>query len=126
MRQREDLDMDAGESTPGPSSRNLLKTVWQRKSLVIVAALGGLLGGFAFYAQRMPVYQTSAQILVVKKRSDPLPVANDPRLSFYEDYLSTHLVLIRSPLIVEKAVEKRNLGSLRSYAAHGDPTGEIM
>jgi capsular exopolysaccharide synthesis family protein len=126
MRQRNDLEMDAAEPAAGPTSRNLLKIVWQRKSLVIVAALGGLLGGFAFYSQRMPVYQTNAQILVVKKRSDPLPVANDPRLSFYEDYLSTHLVLIRSPLIVEKAVAKRNLGSLRSYVARGDPTGEIM
>jgi capsular exopolysaccharide synthesis family protein len=126
MRQRNDLDMDAVEAAPGHPSRNLLKTVWQRKSLVIVAALGGLLAGFAFYSQRTPVYQTTAQILVVKKRSDPLPVVNDPRLSFYEDYLSTHMVLIRSPLIVEKAVEKRGLGSLRSYVGRGDPSGEIM
>src|SRR5262249_15351604 len=123
MRQRDDLELDSVEAAP--PSRNLLKTVWQRKSLVIVAALGGLLGGFAFYAQRIPVYQTNAQILVVKKRSDPLPMsANDPRLSFYEDYLSTHLILIKSPLIIKQAVEKRDLGSLRSYAARGDPTGE--
>jgi polysaccharide biosynthesis transport protein len=128
MRQREDLDLDPIEAAPERSSRNLLKVVWQRKSLVVVAALGGLLGGFAFYAQRMPVYQSNAQILVVKKRSDPLPISNggDPRLSFFEDYLSTHLILIRSPLVVERAVQKRDLGSLRSYAARGNPSAEIM
>src|SRR5215813_5777393 len=67
------------------------------------------------------------QVLVLKKRSDALPVTNgDPRLSFYEDYVSTHLVLIRSPLVVERAVKKRNLGSLKSFEKAGDPAGAIM
>src|SRR5262249_51948473 len=95
--------------------------------LVVLVALLGLLGGFGFYAQRQPVYQSSAQVLVVKKSPDPLPITGgDPRLSFVEDYLSTHLVLIKSPLIIEQAVQKRNLGSLKSFAGGGDPTGAII
>jgi succinoglycan biosynthesis transport protein ExoP len=127
MRHKEDPELDAIEYDPERNSRNLFKTVWRRKSLVVVVALVGLLGGFAFYAQRLPVYQSNAQILVVMKRSDTLPITGgDPRLSFYEDYLSTHLVLIKSPLIVEKAVQKRGLASLKSYAGGGDPSGQIM
>jgi capsular exopolysaccharide synthesis family protein len=113
---------------PGPSSRNPLVVVWRRKSLVLLGAVVGLVLGALVYAQRPPVYQSSAQVLVVKKRSDSLPVAGgDPRsLQFYEDYASTHMVLIRSPLVVQKAVRKRNLASLKSFEGHGDPTGIIL
>src|SRR5262249_14183919 len=63
----------------------------------------------------------------VKKRSDTLPVAGgDPRASFYEDYVSTHVVLIRSPFVVQLAVKKRNLASLRSFEGQGDPTAAIL
>jgi succinoglycan biosynthesis transport protein ExoP len=127
MPDRADMELEATEAVPKRSARSLPKIVWQRKSLVAVSTLAGLLFGFAFYAQRPPVYQSTAQVLVVKKRSDPLPITGgDPRLTFVEDYLSTHLVLIKSPLIVERAVQKRELGSLPSYAGRGDPSGEIM
>jgi capsular exopolysaccharide synthesis family protein len=106
--------------------RNPLDVCWQRRSLLLLGAVVGLVVGALLYARKPPVYQTVAQVLVVKKRSDALPVAGgDPRLSFYEDYVSTHLVLIRSPLVVQRAVQKRDLGSLRSFAGHGDPVGAV-
>src|SRR5262245_42522159 len=121
-------DDDPGfEFAAARSSHNLLEVLWRRKSLVLLGVVVGLVGGALFYAQRAPVYQAGAQVLVVKKTSDALPIAGgDPRLTFVEDYLSTHLVLIRSPLILERAVKKRELASLRSFAGAGDPAGAIL
>jgi capsular exopolysaccharide synthesis family protein len=110
-----------------PASRNPLQAIWQRKSLVLLGLVVGLvLAGF-YCANATPVYQSTAQVLVVKKRSDAVQIAGgDPRMSFYDDYVSTHLVLIRSPLVVGRAVKKRELRKLRSFAGQGDPTGIII
>ena len=94
-----------------PARRSVMAVVWQRKALVVLGTLVGLVVGFLFYWQRAPVYQSTAQILVIKKRSDPLPVAGgDPRLGYVEDYMATHLALLRSPLIIERAVTEEGLG----------------
>jgi capsular exopolysaccharide synthesis family protein len=106
------------------SSRNIVLIAWQRRSLVLLGLVAGFALALLFYAQKPPVYQSSAQVLVVKKQSNVLPVAGgDPRISFYEDYVATHLILLRSPLIVERAVRKRELGNLQSLGA--DPVGTI-
>ncbi|MGL4552596.1 MAG: Wzz/FepE/Etk N-terminal domain-containing protein, partial [Gemmataceae bacterium] len=116
-----------GQERPSaPSSRNPLQVVWRHRYLVLLGGVAGLVLGALYYAQKAPVYQSGAQILVVKKRSDVLPTGTDSRLSFYEDYVSTHLVLIRSPLVVQRAVKKRDLTSLTCFAGVGDPTGIIL
>src|SRR5262245_23577293 len=113
----EEHHVEAPEAAVAPAARNLVLILWERKSFVVFGSVAGLLLGFRFYLQRKPVYQSVAQVRVLNKRSDALPVTNgDPRLSFYEDYVSTHLVLIRSPLVVERAVKKRNLLSLKAFA----------
>jgi polysaccharide biosynthesis transport protein len=126
----EDLDADAQDTQPARAPRNVFQVVWQRKSLVALGAVIGLVLGSLLYAQRAPVYQSAAQILVVKKRSGEVMQfaggSGDPRVSYVEDYLATHLVLIKSPLIVERAVKKRDLQSLKSFDGMGDPTGAIL
>jgi polysaccharide biosynthesis transport protein len=117
---------DAQGWAHAPPSRGLVQIVWQRKALVVLAALVGLGVGTLLYAQRAPVYQSSAQVLVVQKSRSPLPVGNDPRRTYIEDHLSTHLILLKSPLIVEGAVKKRELGSLKSFEGGGDPAGAIL
>ncbi len=122
------LDDDVAESAEAPTgipARNPLQIAWQRKPLVLLGLLVGVAGAFLVNAQRPPVYQSAAQVLVVKKRSDVLPIAGgDPRAGYYEDFLSTHLTLIRSPLVVEKAVRKRDLGALESFAG-ADPVAAV-
>jgi capsular exopolysaccharide synthesis family protein len=123
----QDVDENAAEPGHQRSSRTVFQVVWQRKSLLILGAVLGVVLGGLWYSQRTPVYQSSAQVLVVKKRSDVLPVTGgDPRLSFVEDYLATHMVVIKSPIIVERAVKKRDLQALPSFEATGDPTGVIV
>jgi capsular exopolysaccharide synthesis family protein len=109
------------------SSAGFLRMVWQRKALVALGVVVGLVAGTLVYVQRAPVYQSSAQVLVAMKRSGPLPITGgDPRMSFVEDYVATHLVVIRSQVVVEQAVRKRNLQALPSFAGVGDPTGVII
>ena len=61
------------------------------------------------------MYQSSADVLLIHKR--PEIVTRDPRIeSSFEDFVSTHLALIVSPLIVERAVETSSLNQLSSFA----------
>lgn len=111
-------------STAGP---NLFRIAWQRKALLLLGVVLGFVLGALYYAQRPPVYQSAAQVLVVKKRPDVLPIpGEDSRSAYYEDYLSTHLVLLRSRDLIRKAVKEHKLTELPSLAGAGDPTGIII
>jgi succinoglycan biosynthesis transport protein ExoP len=118
---------DSAEARPAPA-RNPLQVAWQRKPLVALGVIVGVVVAALFASQRAPVYQSSAQVLVVKKHADSaLQVpGGDPRTDFYEDYVSTHLALIRSQVVIERAVAKHDLGALPSFAGRGNPTGAIM
>ena len=112
---------------PPAASRGFLPILWQRKALVVLGLVLGLAGGFLFYWQREPVYQASALVLVRKLNSQPLQAAGpDMRLSYFEDYMATHVVVIRSPLIVDRAIKKKDLASMKSFEASGDPLGQIL
>ena len=117
----------ATPTTTRSTSRNILQVIWQRRWLALLGLCVGFALGLLAYSQRPPVYRASAQVLVVKKQTaNALPVAGgDPRVTIVEDYVSTHLVLVRSPLVVERAVKKRNLGSLKSFQG-GDAVGGIL
>ncbi|MCS6976312.1 MAG: polysaccharide biosynthesis tyrosine autokinase [Gemmatales bacterium] len=114
----------------GPSQlQQLLALAWRRKGLITFGLAVGFVIGIIYYAQCSPVYESQAQLLVVKKRPDALPVSGlDTRystLSFTEDYLATHIVLMRSPLIVSRAVQRRNLANLPSFRGQSDPSAVI-
>lgn len=117
------------DTTDGAPRRSFdwLPMLWRRKPLLILGIAVGLVIGTFTYFQKTPIYQSRSQVMVIKKSSGPFTGQGaDPRLSFYEDYLSTHLVLIKSPIIVQKAVEKYHLRELKSFQATGDPTGVIL
>lgn len=121
---------DLGFKLPSANSRvlprHLLLVVWQRKVLVILGVATGLALAALYYAQATPIYQSNAQVLVVKKISNTVPVTGgDPRMTVMEDYLGTHLVLLKSPLIADMAVKKRELNKLPSLANVSDPVGVI-
>jgi capsular exopolysaccharide synthesis family protein len=118
-------------ATPVPrgGSRNILQVFWQRRGLLAFGAFVGLLFGLLTYSQRPPVYRSSAQVLVVKKvapntMSGP---GGDSRMQVMEDYVSTHLIVIRSPFVISKAVNNRkwNLAGLRSLQGR-DPVSTIQ
>src|SRR5262245_1515675 len=108
-------------------SRGFLTVLWQRKALVILPAFLGLAGGSLVYWQKAPVYQSNAQLLVIKKHTDRiLPMQGvNPGNFMIDDYMATHVFLLQSPLIIERAVKKKDLGSLKTFENSGDPVGQI-
>jgi capsular polysaccharide biosynthesis protein len=125
-------DLELEQDTPAwhapVAARSMLLVFWHRKAFVLLGAFLGLALGFLWHTQRAPVYQSTCQLLVIKKRGgDALPVqGGDPRLSVVEDYMATHLALLRSPMILERAVKKRELGSLKMFENVGDPAATIL
>lgn len=95
--------LDVESSTPR-SNTSLLTVVWQRKSLVILGIVVGLVAGTLFYAQRTPVFQSPASILIVKKHGAPTSGPGTVTASsiMMEDYMSTQKVLLGSQMIAEK------------------------
>src|SRR5262249_36637419 len=74
-----------------------------------------------------PVYQSAAQVLVVKKRADALPIQGlETSQAYYDDYVSVHIVLIKSPLIIARAVKNGELQKLKSFEGCSDPVGPII
>jgi len=93
--------------------------------LVGLGVVVGLILGLLYYAQTTPVYQSKAQILVVKKRPDTF-TGIDTRQLAIEDYVATHKTLIESPTIIEGAIQRRNLASLECFAGKEELTELIQ
>lgn len=78
---------------------------------VLVAATAGVLHPL----QLKPVYRATARLLVIQHGSRPVQVAGgDPFAGFQDprESLSTQLLIIRSPVVVEDAVASRGLSGL--------------
>lgn len=120
------LEPEERDSSQWQRSIDWFGMAWRRKSLLGLGLAVGLVVATFVYLQRTPVYQSNAQIMVIRKLGSALPTSGvDPRMAFYEDYLSSHLVLIRSPLIVQRAVQKYHLDVLPSFNGQGNPTESI-
>jgi polysaccharide biosynthesis transport protein len=114
-RQPDEFDFTPPEPARAGASPGLLHIAWRRKSLVLLGLILGLAGAGLFYAQRPPVYQSSAQVLVVKKRTDTLSQGVEGRYTYMDDYVPTHIVLIRSPVVAELAVRNKKLNELKTF-----------
>src|SRR5438105_2267120 len=100
---------------------------WQRRPLIVLGLIAGLGIGALYYYQSKPVYRSSAQVFVVRKQPEALTSAAGPDVRQpFEDYLSSHLVLIKSPANIRRAVKKPQLQNLKSLAALSDPTNVVI
>lgn len=119
-----DQQPQAAQSRIG--GRNLFQVIWQRRSLVVLGLVLGIVVGLLTYSQRTPMYRAFAQVHVVKKQDgNALQMASsDPRVQLMEDYVSTHMDIIKSQTVVTMAVKQFDLGSLRSMQGR-DPVGTI-
>jgi succinoglycan biosynthesis transport protein ExoP len=110
----------------GPHSTiDLLALFWRRRAYLIVCMLLGIFLGALYCGMAMPVYESVADVLVVQKR--PQAVTGDHQYeSGFEDYLATHLAVVVSPLIVERAIEASDLGSLACFADLEDPEEDLV
>lgn len=106
--------------TPAPvGRRGWLEMAWRRKSLLGLGVVVALALAVIYYAQTTPLYQAKAQILVVKKRPDTV-TGIDTRHLAIEDYVATHQTLLRSPTILNRAMDKAGLRDFESLQGHDD------
>jgi len=123
----EGLEREAALQTGMPLYQDLLSIAWRHKLLIALGAVLGLALGWLDYAHRIPVYRSDAQVLVIKKRPDALPVTGvEGWPSYFEDYLAGHQTLIKSPLIIGKALQRPELQGLKSFAGSADPTSLLI
>src|ERR1043165_5554140 len=92
---------------------SLIWVAWQRKWLVLCGALLGLAAGAALAMGLPQGYQSSAQISIIKKSSDAV-TGVDPRHLGAEDSMSPAQDLLKSSLIIDRAILSRGLDSLTS------------
>lgn len=91
------------------SNLNVLGIVRRRWPWVLVGIFVGIVGGLLAYTARASVYQSNAQLLVVKKR-ETLGQAGDFRMNYMEDYMSTQATIIKSEKVLTTAARKLSEG----------------
>ena len=105
---------DADQPVSVQSTIDLLSLMWRRRAALMLGLACGIVLGGLYYVQATTMYESNAEVLVLKKH--PGVVAGEQRYeSHFEDYVSTHLALIVSPLIVERAIESSVLSSLNTF-----------
>ncbi|HWB01183.1 MAG TPA: polysaccharide biosynthesis tyrosine autokinase [Pirellulales bacterium] len=113
----ERVELEQSAPIEAAGSGDFIAVMLRRKWIVfLVTAVGGGLG-YLYYSKAEPVYRSSGQALIIHK--DPaIPTrdqlkANETQVS--TDLLSTAVVVVQSPLILERAARLHNLGNLRTF-----------
>jgi capsular exopolysaccharide synthesis family protein len=74
---------------------------------LVLGLLIGLVVGVIYHLQRPPVYQSTAQLMVLKNRPELVAGgASDARVQFVEDYVAGQVILLRSERILRRAAER--------------------
>jgi len=85
------------------SPESLIRIAWRRKSLVALGLIAGIVASAALGMQLPRVYQSTAQISVVKKRPDAV-TGIDTR-PFGEENATPPQDFLKSPLIIDRALQ---------------------
>jgi succinoglycan biosynthesis transport protein ExoP len=103
----------------------LLQVARRRKSLILLGVVVALVIGALYYAQCPPVYEARAELLVIRKRPEGVP-GLDPTRGTSEDYLSTQAGILKSPLVVNRAIQEHDLRAVPGLHATGDLSADII
>jgi polysaccharide biosynthesis transport protein len=96
--------VQVGGTAPPP---NLLFGVLRRWPWLLLGLASGLVLGLLYHMQRPPVYQSTAQLLVIKNRPELTTTgASDARVQFVEDYVATQVLYLKSERILELAAKR--------------------
>lgn len=112
----------ANEPEGAPAEPAALAGVaWRYRWLVALGLLAGLGGGAAVARSLPPVYQSSAQISIVRKRPDAV-TGVDSRTLAGEDAIAPPTEVLRSSLVIGGAVRAGKLAALSTLAR---PDGDL-
>ena len=104
--------------------------LWQllrrRKGRIVLTFLVGLAAAALFAIVAGPWYDSSVQLLVIKKRFDTAPITGTDQARAPEEYLSTHMLLIASRRVIVRAIEKEQLQDLPQYRNRRDLKQAVM
>src|SRR5437870_10772824 len=81
----------------------LVRAMLRRKRWVAAGALIGIAAAFVLHQLNGPWHTASAQLLVWKKRLETSPISGPSPGQSQDDYLATHMLIIRSPRVVREA-----------------------
>ncbi|MBM7606279.1 capsular polysaccharide biosynthesis protein [Metabacillus crassostreae] len=91
------------------SLKELFRTLKKRLSLIIIiTAIATATSGIVSYFVLTPIYQSSTQILVNQSKSDQQAL-NVGEVQTNLQLINTYNVIIKSPAILDKVIEKENL-----------------
>ena len=113
----------SGPPEPEENAWSSFGFVWRRLWLVVLAVIVSLGLGYLYYLKQPPVFQSSAQMLIVK-RKPAMPLGGVPQEAGYDD--TTHETLLRSSLVIRQAVEKHRLQELSTLRGSSNPVGQII
>jgi capsular exopolysaccharide synthesis family protein len=86
---------------------SLVAGLLRRWPWLVLGVLIGVVVGIIYHFQRPPVYQSTAQLMVLKNRPELVSGgASDVRVQFVEDYVAGQVILLRSERILRRAAEK--------------------
>jgi succinoglycan biosynthesis transport protein ExoP len=90
----------------------LFALAWRRKWIVMLLIAIGLGLGYLFYLQQTPIYQSRAEVLIVRNTT------NGPidELKVSSSYDTVHERLLRSPRVLKNAIERLEMLSLPTLA----------
>ncbi len=115
VREAEDFEIKGLNSPRGPNYASVAQVALRRISLLVLGLVVGGVLGVLYYAQSTPLYESRAQLLIVKKRPDALPMGSQDAIQAQsDDYLSTQVGILKSPLIVARALQDKDLEPLQS------------
>jgi len=103
---------------------SLIGVAWQRKWLVLLGCVLGLAGGAALAVLLPRTYQSNAQISIVKKSPDTI-TGIDTRQLAAEESTSPPQDIMRSTMIIKRAIQAKGLGSIVSIGRNAEETDSI-
>ena len=117
---------------PGPGefrlleeARRLTGAIRRGWRVIGISILICLLAAIIYLAVTPRVYQAEAQLLVLQQGGRPLNVANTDSTRLMEgteDYIPTHALILGSPLVIKRAIDRDRAGQ-HSLAAGGTESG---
>jgi capsular exopolysaccharide synthesis family protein len=123
----------AAEVDPGPGGAGiaLWEILWRRKAYIALGVAVGLVLGILYYSMSPRTYESTAQVLVLKKRPDqPISAAAAPNATaaaanVNEDFLDTHQSVIRSAVVINNAIAKGGLEDLSVFRGSTRPAKDL-
>ncbi len=103
---------------------NYVQLLFKYRYWLVLGGLAGIAAGMLMYVRSGPEYEATAQVLVSRK--DSIPIPEEQRTLGNWGERSEHIALILSPLIISRAVELGELQKLPTMAGSDDVAQDVI